>query len=39
MAFQSSTKRGAVGTGGIVTVEKRGYVVSDRVLCSGGLVV
>jgi hypothetical protein len=38
LAFKQYEARRAIETCGIVTVEKKGNVVSDRVLC-GGLIV
>jgi cytoskeletal protein CcmA (bactofilin family) len=38
LAFKQYEARRAIETCGIVTVEKKGNVVSDRVIC-GGLVV
>ena len=38
MAFRQYEARRAIETCGVVTIEKKGNVVSDRVLC-GGLVV
>jgi hypothetical protein len=38
LAFKSYEARRAIETCGIVTVEKKGNVVSDRIIC-GGLVV
>jgi hypothetical protein len=38
LAFKSYEARRAIETCGVVTVEKKGNVVSDRVLC-GGLIV
>src|ERR1700684_2890988 len=38
MAFKQYEARRAIETCGIVTVEKKGNVVSDRVIC-GGLIV
>ena len=38
LAFKAYEARRAIETCGVVTVEKKGQVVSDRVLC-GGLIV
>ena len=38
LAFKSYEARRAIETCGVVTVEKKGNVVSDRILC-GGLIV
>jgi hypothetical protein len=38
LAFKSYEARRAIETCGVVTVEKKGNVVSDRVIC-GGLIV
>ena len=38
MAFKAYEARRAIETCGIVTVEKKGNVVSDRIIC-GGLIV
>ncbi len=38
MAFKQYEARRAIETCGVVTIEKKGNVVSDRVLC-GGLIV